>query len=1038
MRALLAVWSLLLAWNLAGATQTRHFEDATLRAIHFADEREGWAVGDEGVIWHTIDAGKTWERQPSGTRASLRSVCFVDPYIGWIAGREELPGGGSVGVVLYTSNGGQSWRRILMNSVPGLHLVRFVGPKTGYLAGDGSEQFPSGVFVTTNAGRDWDPVPGPRAKSWRGGDFTAENGALAGAWNQIATLRRGQVQLVEMDNLGGRALTSLVLVGEDGVAVGQGGLVLESRKSRGTTWHYVDTKLGRDVLENLDLHAVTRVGRLTWAVGRPGSVVLHHDGQRWKLLPTKQPLPLHGLFFRDEKHGWAVGELGTILATQDGGQTWTVQQRGGQRLAVLQVQARPTNLKPAVVAALGLDEGYLTGGLCVTAPDPSNAERQRVSEAARFEMAYRLAGAASAAQLWHFPLGSHLYHAEPKTLLASWNPLHDEGAARLLLAQVLLAIRMYRPDVILCDAPNEGLERLVHDATKEAFRQAGDPDACPVHGDKLGLEAWKPRKLYTSSKSGSVSLDTSAISPRLGTTPREYAADAALLLGQASPPAVERFALVATEMHQAESHKTLMQGIALAPGGVARRTLSPLEELSPETVRAIRSRTRLWALADAPESSFNRPEMILSSLGQTVEEMPDEVAARVAHGLGRLYAQRGQWSRAREAFYILTHRYPTHPLAIDGYRWLLMHQASGEVRRRYELGQFIVLAEELHGLPGEAKKPLLAGSASKDAKNANGPKLPQVPGFESRCLREVMHRSGREDAKKWLEDCLALEAQLNRFGPLFAGDARVGFAIQAARRQLGQFEPVQQWYRDFAARQPDGPWRQLALSELWLAHRRGNPPRPVLRCDPVVQRPYLDGKLDEDCWRNAQVMPLQEASGATKATHPAEVRLAYDRDYLYVAVRCAHSAGEQVPLAKPRTRDEDLQKYDRVSILLDVDRDYNTAFHLQVDARGCLADDCWGDKQWNPRWYVAVHSDQTAWTLEAAIPRGLLTAEPLTPGQAWAFNVVRTLPGRGVQALSLPAEAVEAAVRPEGFGLMLFSSDPQATAKLRAREPSDR
>jgi hypothetical protein len=597
------------------------------------------------------------------------------------------------------------------------------------------------------------------------------------------------------------------------------------------------------------------------------------------------------------------------------------------------------------------------------------------------------------------------------------------------------AIRMYRPDVVICDTPLGGLNLLVQEATKEAFRQASDPAVCPAQIDKLGLEAWKPRKMYVSSKSGLVILDTSAISPRLGTTPREYAADAALLLGQGTPAISEHFTLCATDMQQAESHKGLMQGISLAPGGVARRPLPALEELAPETLRAIRTRGRLWSLAEAPETTFNRPEAMVSDLGRTVEDMPDDVAARVAHGLGRLYAQRGQWSRAREAFFLLTHRYPTHPLAIDGYRWLLMHQASGEVRRRYELGQFIVLAEDIHGKPGATKKPTLPSSMGKEGK---GGKLPEVPGFETQSLREIVYRGGRDDAKKWLEDCLALEAKLNSFGPLFAGDARVGFAIQSARRQLGQIEESRKWYRDFAARQSDGPWRQVAISELWLAERRGVPPRPVLGCSLVAQRPYLDGKLDEECWRNARALPLLEASGSTKTTHPSEVRMVYDRDFLYVAVRCAHSAGDQVPLAKPRTRDEDLQKHDRVSVVLDIDRDYNTAFHLQVDARGCLADDCWGDKQWNPRWYVAVHSEETGWTMEAAIPRGLLSAEPVNPGQAWAVNVIRTLPGRGVQAMSLPAEAVESAVRPEGLGLLLFMGDDQSTAKARARDEGKR
>ena len=87
----------------ANATDLRHFDDAALHAVQFVDAREGWAVGDEGVVWHTIDSGQTWERQPTGVRASLRSVQFLTAYIGWIAGREELPGGtGSAGVLFYS------------------------------------------------------------------------------------------------------------------------------------------------------------------------------------------------------------------------------------------------------------------------------------------------------------------------------------------------------------------------------------------------------------------------------------------------------------------------------------------------------------------------------------------------------------------------------------------------------------------------------------------------------------------------------------------------------------------------------------------------------------------------------------------------------------------------------------------------------------------------------------------------------------------------------------------------------------------------
>src|SRR6476661_2484424 len=116
----------------ARAADPRHFDDAALHAVQFVDAKEGWAAGDEGVVWHTIDGGDTWERQTTGVRASLRSIHFLDPYRGWIAGREELPGGGSVGVLLYTEDGGLKWHRLLNNAVPGLNHIRFGDAKTGY------------------------------------------------------------------------------------------------------------------------------------------------------------------------------------------------------------------------------------------------------------------------------------------------------------------------------------------------------------------------------------------------------------------------------------------------------------------------------------------------------------------------------------------------------------------------------------------------------------------------------------------------------------------------------------------------------------------------------------------------------------------------------------------------------------------------------------------------------------------------------------------------------------------------------------------
>src|SRR5262245_36578659 len=84
------------------------FNDAALQAVQFVDDKEGWACGDDGTIWHSIDGGKTWERQKTGTRASLRGLHFITPYTGWAVGRIETPAG-SVGVLLKTTDGGLKW-----------------------------------------------------------------------------------------------------------------------------------------------------------------------------------------------------------------------------------------------------------------------------------------------------------------------------------------------------------------------------------------------------------------------------------------------------------------------------------------------------------------------------------------------------------------------------------------------------------------------------------------------------------------------------------------------------------------------------------------------------------------------------------------------------------------------------------------------------------------------------------------------------------------------------------------------------------------
>ncbi|MEO8805889.1 MAG: YCF48-related protein [Burkholderiaceae bacterium] len=85
--------------------------------------------------------------------------------------------------------------------------------------------------------------------------------------------------------------------------------------------------------------ALARAGTRLVAVGERGTVLLSDDGgQQWRQASVPVQTTLTGVRFADAEHGWAVGHLGVVLHTDDGGQRW-VKQLDGVQAAALALQA---------------------------------------------------------------------------------------------------------------------------------------------------------------------------------------------------------------------------------------------------------------------------------------------------------------------------------------------------------------------------------------------------------------------------------------------------------------------------------------------------------------------------------------------------------------------------------------------------------------------------------------------------------------------------------------------------------------------------
>src|SRR5262249_3854516 len=153
------------------------------------------------------------------------------------------------------------------NSMPGLNVVHFVDAKTGYLLGDGSDQYPSGVFMTDNGGLQWQPVAGPRCASWLAGFFEVEfaakggtpfkAGTLVGCRNQLSSFHNDRrFEMSDRAMTDERSLRGVYLRDERGArrtAVGEGCLV-ETRIGAEERWSVADLKMPRELLDSLDLH----------------------------------------------------------------------------------------------------------------------------------------------------------------------------------------------------------------------------------------------------------------------------------------------------------------------------------------------------------------------------------------------------------------------------------------------------------------------------------------------------------------------------------------------------------------------------------------------------------------------------------------------------------------------------------------------------------------------------------------------------------------------------------------------------------------
>ena len=996
--------------------------DASLAQVFFGDAQRGWAVGDRGVIWHTDDGGRRWRLQASGVDDRLTSIHFTDADNGWAVGRKTRPYTHTTeGILLRTRNGGQTWQKESTAALPGLNYVKFFDEQRGVALGDSSALFPSGVFTTKDGGRRWSAVPAQRVGGWLTGDFSDRNvGVLAGSQGALASMWRRSIKPSRIPALGLRSVRRVKLLSaRDGWLVGDGGLILRTTDS-GVSWQTPPTAIPQRVTRHFDFSAVAGVGSHCWIAGSPGTLVFHSadGGRSWESFPTRQNLPIHSLTFVDQQHGWAVGALGTILASVDGGRTWKRQAGGGTRAALLGLFSRPQHVPLEAFAQLSGNDGYLGVVAVLNRQDVEAASPRMRAEPQRTHEALMLCGASQAETAWAFPLRQTGLKLSLRQIVAGLDEASDGRGLDLLQQHIVRQIRMWRPNVILTHSADpddtDPLSHLINQIVLKAVKAAGDGTRYSEQITDAGLRPYAPQKVFgllRDHEPTAVTLSTGKLAPRLGRSPADQAAPARGLVANRYRPSESTidFRLLWSDVPDELAQRGIFGGILLQPGGEARRELSlPVQQTIDTLRRQTQLKRNLQQMLTASDDDRQAGGQWLAQAASMTRGLDGPLAGRVLYQLARRYHRHGRWEMAAETFALLVERHPDHPLAEAAMVWLVQYYASSEAAWRVQGRQRFV--SQVVKVKGEI--------------------LPEVRASENRAIPTTVDRphgnvrqvQGLSVDESKLTDRPARAAEwsrrLKQLRPEAFARPSVQFPLAAAQRQRGLGRQAERFYFNTVSRRPHDVWWENARTQQWLAEPKGVAPKWVHNCYAAGTKPRLDGKLDDAAWRGARVIQLRSARSDDDAWG-AEAMISYDADFLYLAVRCKKAAGAKYPASSgPRPRDADLSDHDRVDFYIDLDRDHATYFRLTVDHRGWTGEGCWGDRTWNPNWFVASGGEEGTWTAEAAIPLDQLTGIPPRPGHIWSLGIQRTVPGVGFQSASQPA-AIE--VKPEGFGYLVFN-----------------